>query len=86
MSAKNEFFGGPWDGDVTDVSRPEIVVKAKGYPHNKWIQVDVSDGTQELEIIDLDRPVSYTAGTYHFKLTRLTGRLRFAYIWVPLDE
>ncbi len=86
MSARNEFIGGPWDGDVTDVARPEIVVKGKHYPHLKTIEFDGPDGTTELGIIDLDRPVSYIVGSYHFRLSHLDGRLRFAYIWVPLDE
>ena len=86
MPQKNEFIGGPWDGDVTDASRSEIKVKGKYYPHLKHIEIDGPDGTAELGIIDLDRPEYHFVGTYHFRLHRRSRPMRFAYIWVPLVD
>lgn len=75
MKPRNEFIGGPWDGDVTDARREAISVKGMYYPHLKT----VADGTAP----DLDRPEYRTIGTYHFKLYRGSQPLRFAYIWTP---
>jgi len=86
LKPKNEFIGGPWDGDVTDASQPEIKVKGKHYPHLKTFQFDGPDGTTELGIIDLDRPEKHIVGSYHFRLHRRSRPMRFAYIWVPLVD
>jgi hypothetical protein len=83
LKPRNEFIGGPWDGDVTDSSQPEIKVKGRSYPYTKWVEMDTPDGTHDLEIIDLDRPEKHISGSYHFRLTTLDGRRRFAYLWVP---
>lgn len=87
VNAKNEFIGGPWDGDVTDANQPEIRVKGKHYPHIERVELDYGDDELiELGIVDRNRPERYPIGSYHLRLSHLDGRLRFAYIWAPLVD